>query len=77
MMSLAMYEWVEGLQQLSTNIVRMHQDPVFWLDPHYLNLDLNRLKCVTIMIIKRVMRGDATRMETYIKIGELRSEYKN
>ena len=43
-----------------------------------LSLILNiiyRLKCLSIMQIKQYTRGDATRMQTYIKLGQLDREY--
>jgi hypothetical protein len=35
--------WLENLSDLSTNHIRMQEDPCFWLDYHYQDLDINRL----------------------------------
>ena len=49
----------------------------FWLEQHYLDLDINRFKCLSIMQIKQYMRGDAARMGTYSKLGQLDREYNS
>jgi hypothetical protein len=69
--------WLTNLEQVSTNLPRLHQDPGFWLEQHQFDLDINRLKCLSIMQIKQYMRGDATRMDTYIKLGQLDREFNS
>jgi hypothetical protein len=73
-----LYGFQMKLERQSTNIVRMHQDPSFWLGDHYLDPDINQHKCSMMMEIKRCMRGlwgDAARMETNVKTGSLYRGY--
>ena len=36
--------WLDNLNDLSKNHIRIHQDPGFWLEEHYSDLDINQLK---------------------------------
>jgi hypothetical protein len=44
MLVVAEIVWLDNMNDLSTNIIRIHQDPGFWLDKHYHDLDISRLK---------------------------------
>ncbi len=47
----------------------MHMDSEFWYQQHALDSDGHHLNRHMIAIIQKYMRGDATRMETYIDLG--------
>jgi hypothetical protein len=44
-------------------------DPEFWYQQHTLDSDAQHLNPHMIDIVQKCMRGDATRMKTYIKLG--------
>ena len=67
----------DNLCDLSTNQIRMHQDPEFRLEQHYHDLDITRLKREMSGMAQRYMRGDATRMEAYIKLGSMVYNYNH
>ncbi len=52
-------------------------DPEFWYQQHILDSDAHHLNNHMIDMARQYMRGDATRMETYIKLGSLVYEYKH
>ena len=54
----------------------MHQDPEFGLEQHYHDLDITRLKREMSGMAQRYMRGDATRMEMYINLGQIEREFR-
>ena len=66
---LAKNIWLGNMEELSTDHVRMHQDPTFWYEQHIMDLDINRLHNEMIGYAQKYMRGDVSRMETYIKYG--------
>ena len=53
----------------------MHQDPGFWYDQHIFDLDINRLHSEMIGYVQKYIRGDVSRMETYIKFGGLTNDF--
>jgi hypothetical protein len=77
MLVLSENMWLDNLCDLSTNQIRMHQDPEFWLEQHYHDLDITRLKREMSGMAQRYMRGDATRMEAYIKLGSMVYNYNH
>jgi hypothetical protein len=66
-----------NLQEISTDIIRMHMDPEFWYQQHNLDSDALHLNNHMIDMLQKYMRGDATRMETYIELGSMVNEYKH
>jgi hypothetical protein len=52
-------------------------DPAFWYQQHTLDSDAHHLNNHMIDMVQQYMRGDATRMETYIELGSLVFEYKH
>ena len=64
MMEMVRYEYINNLDNLSTDIVRMHMDPEFWYQQHTLDSDTHHLNNHMIEMVLKYMRGDATRMET-------------
>jgi hypothetical protein len=66
MMEMVKNEDLTNLHEISTDIVRIHMDPEFWNQQHTLNSNDHHLDNHMIDMEKRYMRGDATRMETYI-----------
>ncbi len=76
MMEMVICEYINNLDKLSTDIVRMHMDPEFWYQQHVLDSDTHHLNNHMIGMIQKYMRGDATRMETYIDLGAVVYEFK-
>jgi hypothetical protein len=62
---------------ISTDIDSMHMDPEVWFQHHTLDSDAHRLSRHMIDIVQKYIRGDATRMESYIKISALVWEHKH
>jgi hypothetical protein len=79
MMEMVRHEYIGNLQHVSTDIMRMHMDPVFWYHHHNLDSDTHHLNNHTIDMVHKyiMMRGDATRMETYIDFGAVVYEFKH
>ena len=77
MMEMVRHEYINNLDNLSTDIVRIHMDPEFWYQQHTLDSDTHHLNNHMIEMIQKYMRGDATRMETYIDLGEIVYEFKH
>jgi hypothetical protein len=77
--TMVRYEYINNLDNLSTDIVRMHMDPdsEFWYQQHTLDSDTHHLNNHMIEMIQKYMRGDATRMETYIDLGAVVYEFKH
>ncbi len=76
-MEMVTYEYINNLEKLSTDIVRMHMDLEFWYQQHVLNSDTHHLNNHMIDMIQKYMRGDATQMETYIDLGAVVYEFKH
>ncbi len=64
-------EDLTNLQEISTHVVRMHMDPKFWYQQHILDRNAHHLNNHMIDMVLQYMRGDATRMETYVELGSL------
>ncbi len=77
MMEMVRHEYIGNLQHLSTGIVRMHKDPEFWYQQHTFESDGHHLNNHMIDMVQKYMRGDATRMETYIDLGAVVYEFKH
>jgi hypothetical protein len=77
MMEMVRHEYINNLDNLSTDIVRMHMDPEFWYQQHTLDSDTHHLNNHMIEMIQKYMRGDTTRMETYIYLGAVVYEFKH
>ncbi len=52
-------------------------DPEFWYQQHTLDSNVHHLNNHMIGMVPKYMRGDATRMETYIELGSLVYDYKH
>ncbi len=77
MMEMVRYKYINNLEKLSTDVVRMHMDPEFWYQQHTLDSDTHHLNNHMIEMIYKYMRGDATRMDTYIDLGAVVYEFKH
>ncbi len=77
MMEMVRYEYINNLDNLSTDIVRMHMDPGFWYQQYTPDSDTHHLNNHMIEMIQKYMMGDATRMETYIDLGAVVYEFKH
>jgi hypothetical protein len=77
MMEMVRYEYINNLEKFSTDIARMHMDQEFWYQHDVLDSDRHHLNNHMIDMIKKYMRGDATRMETYIDLGAVVYEFKH
>jgi hypothetical protein len=66
-MEMVRQEYITYLHDVSTDIMRMNMDPEFWYQQN-LNSDAHHLNRHMIDMVQRYMRGDATRMEMYIKL---------
>jgi hypothetical protein len=71
------YEYIHNLEKLSTDLERMHMDPEFWYQQFTLDSDAHHLNNHMIDMERKYMRGDATRMETYIDLGAVVYEFKH
>ncbi len=60
MMEMVIYEYINNLDDLSTDIVKMHMEPEFWYQQHTLDSDTHHLNSHMIEMIQKYMRGDAT-----------------
>jgi hypothetical protein len=69
MMEMVRHEYISNLHYVSTGIMRMHMDPEFWYQQHNLDSNAHHLNRHMIDMVQKYMRGDATRMETYIELG--------
>ena len=77
MMEMVRHEYLGNLQHVSTDIMRMHMDPEFWYQQHNLDSDTHHLNNHMTDMVQKYMRGDATRMETYIDLGAVVYEFKH
>jgi hypothetical protein len=77
MLEMVKHEYIYNLEQISTDLERMHMDPDFWYEQFTLDSDAHHLNNHMIDMIKKYMRGDATRMETYIDLGAVVYEFKD
>jgi hypothetical protein len=77
MMEMVRHEYIGNLQNISTDIMRMHMDPEFWYPQQNLDSDTHHLNNHMIDMVQMDMRGDATRMETYIDLGAVVYEFKH
>ncbi len=75
MMEMVKNTYINNMENVSTDIHRMRMDPEFWYQQHTLYSNVHHLKSHMIDIIQKYIRGDATRMETYIELGALVYEY--
>ncbi len=71
MMEMIKNEYLTNLQEISTDIVRVHMDPEFWYLQNNLNSDAHHLNNHMIDMLQTYMRGDATRIEAYIELGSM------
>ena len=76
MMEMVRHKYIGNLRNI-TDIMRMHMDPEFWYQQHNLDSDTHHLNNHMIEMIQKYMRGDATRMETYIDLGAAVYEFKH
>ncbi len=60
MMEMVRHEYIGNLQNVSTDIMRMHMDPEFWYQQHNLDSDTHHLNNHMIDMVQMYMRGDAT-----------------
>ncbi len=79
MMEMVRYEYIYNLEKISADIMiaRMHMDPEFWYQQYTLDSDTHHLNNHMIDMVLKYMRGDATRMETYIDLGAVVYEFKH
>jgi hypothetical protein len=56
--------------------MRKHVDPEFWYQQHRFDSTTHHLNNHMIDMVQKYMRGDATRMETYIDLGAVVYEFK-
>ncbi len=77
MMEMVRHEYIGNLQNISTDIMRMHMDPEFLYQQHNLDSDTHHLNNHMIDMVQKYMRGDANRMETYIDLGAVVYEFKH
>ncbi len=68
-MMMIMNIYINNLENVSTDIDRMHIGPEFRYQQHTLDSDAHHLNRHMIDIIQKYIRGNATRMETYIELG--------
>jgi hypothetical protein len=77
MMEMVRYEYIYNLEKISTDLEIMHMDPEFWYQQHMLDSDSHHLNNHMIEMVRKYMRGDATRMETYIDLRAVVYEFKH
>jgi hypothetical protein len=77
MLEMVRHEYIGNLQHVSTDIMRMPMDPEFWYQQHNFDSDAHHLNNHITDMVQKYMRGDATRMETYIDLGAVVYEFKN
>ncbi len=77
MMEMVRHEYIGNLQHVSTDIIRMHMDPEFWYQQHNFDSNAHPLNNHMVDMVQKFMRGDATRMETYIDFGTVVYEFKH
>jgi hypothetical protein len=68
MMEMVRHENITNLHDVSTDIMQMHMDPEFWYQQRNLDSSAHHLNRHMIDMVQKYMRGDATRMETYIEL---------
>jgi hypothetical protein len=71
------HEYIGNLQHVSTDIMRMHIELEFWYQQHTFDSDAYHLNNNMIDMVQMYMRGDATRMETYINLGAVVNEFEH
>ena len=76
-MEMVRHEYIGNLQHVSTDVMRMHMEPEFWYQQHNFDSDAHHLNNHMIDMVQKYMRGDATRMETYIYLGAVVYEFKH
>ena len=67
--------WTKGLSFLSTNLVRMHEDPHFWYDQYIRDADINRRYRIMLKVDGSFRRGDVTHMLAYIELGAITRDF--
>ena len=67
--------WTKGLSYLSTDLVRMHEDPQFWYDQYVRDADLNRRYRSMLKVDGSFRRGDVTHMQAYIELGAITRDF--
>jgi hypothetical protein len=77
MMEMVRHEYIGNPQNVSTDIMRMPMDPEFWYHLHNFDSDAHHLNIYMIDMVQKYMRGDATRMDTYINLGAVVYEFKH
>jgi hypothetical protein len=76
MMIMVKETYINNLGNVSTDIERMHMDPEIWHQQQTLD-DAHHLNRHMIEVVQKYMRGDATRMETYIELYALVYEHQS
>ena len=71
MIVLARKIWLNNMENLYIDHVWFCQDAVLWYEQHVQDLDINHLHNEMIGRTQKYRWGDATYMETYIKLGTL------
>ena len=77
MMEMVKHEYLKNLEEVSTDLERKHMDPDFWYEQFIFDSDSVHLNNHMIEMVQKYMRGDATRMETYIDLGAVVHEIKH
>ena len=67
--------WMQGLSNLSTDQVRMHQDALFWYSEHVMDSDINRRYRLMLRVDASFRRGDVTHMQAYIELGVIMRDF--
>jgi hypothetical protein len=67
MLKAAKNLWLDNTEDMSSDHVRICQDPEFWYHEHIQNLDINRLHKQMIGDAQKYMGRDVTSMENYIR----------
>jgi hypothetical protein len=77
MMEMVKHEYLKNLEEVSTDLERKHMDPDFWYEEFTYDSDTVHLNNHMIEMVQKYMRGDATRMETYIDLGAVVYEFRH
>ena len=67
--------WMDGLSNLSTDHVRMHEDAKFWYREHVMDSDINRRYRLMLQVDASFRRGDVTHMQAYIELGVIMRDF--
>ena len=67
--------WMDGLSNLSTDHVRMHEDAQIWYRKHTMDSDINRRYRLMLRVDASFRRGDLTHMQAYIELGVIMPDF--